>query len=86
MAAFPATAPGTASLTAEGAAIAELESAVAGVVRWSESRHVRAEVDRRSGSSLAPALLRLLEHFDVAGPMRIKDIAECMAVDISTAS
>jgi DNA-binding MarR family transcriptional regulator len=86
MAISSASTPGTAARTAATAAIAELESAVAGVVRWSESRHTRAEVDRRAGSSLAPALLRLLEHFEVAGPMRIKDIAECMAVDISTAS
>lgn len=72
-------------MVADGA-LAGLERAAAALVRWSESRHVRAQVARRSGSALSPALLRLLEHFEVVGPMRIKDMAECLGVDISTAS
>jgi DNA-binding MarR family transcriptional regulator len=86
MTSSPAAERGVAPVTAADASLAELERAVAGVVRWSESRHIRAEVARRSGSSLSPGLLRVLEHFDVAGPMRIKDIAECLGIDISTAS
>ncbi len=86
MSVFKVVTPAAPLATDVDAPIAALESSAAGLVRWSESRHTRAEVDRRSGSSLPPALLRLLEHFDVAGPMRIKDIAECTAVDISTAS
>jgi DNA-binding MarR family transcriptional regulator len=76
-----------ASRAAAGAApLAELEAAAAALVRWSESRHIRDEVTRRARSPLAPSSLRLLEHFDVAGPMRVKDMAECLEIDISTAS
>jgi DNA-binding MarR family transcriptional regulator len=56
------------------------------LVRWSESRHIRSEVSRRSRCTIAPSALRLLEHFDIAGPMRVKDIADCLSIDISTAS
>ncbi|MEV1172656.1 MarR family transcriptional regulator [Nonomuraea sp. NPDC049784] len=67
-------------------ALARLEVAMSAVVRWSESKHVKAEVARRSGWDLPSSELRLLEHFDVAEPMRISDIAECMHVDMSTVS
>ncbi|GAA3300106.1 MarR family transcriptional regulator [Dactylosporangium vinaceum] len=56
------------------------------MVRWAESRHVRGEVASRSGSDLQPSELRLLEFFDLAEPMRISDIAECLQIDISTTS
>lgn len=86
-AAPPAAAGAGTALAAPAAApLAELEAAVSALVRWSESRHIRAEVTRRARSSLAPSSLRLLEHFDVAGPMRVKDMAECLGIDISTAS
>ncbi|MGW0801516.1 MarR family winged helix-turn-helix transcriptional regulator [Nonomuraea sp. NPDC002799] len=68
------------------AALARLEVAVSAVVRWSESRHVKAEVARRSGCDLSGSELRLLEHFDLAEPMRVSDIAECLHVDLSTVS
>lgn len=63
-----------------------IELAVSAVGRWSESRHVRAEVARRAGCDLQPSELRLLEHFALVAPMRISDIADCMGIDISTAS
>lgn len=66
--------------------LARLEVAVFALVRWSESRHVRGEVARRSGCDLPSSELRLLEHFDSAEPMRVSDVAECMHVDISTVS
>ncbi|GAA1771056.1 MarR family winged helix-turn-helix transcriptional regulator [Nonomuraea sp. AD125B] len=68
------------------AALARLEVAVSAVVRWSESRPVKAEVARRSGCDLSGSELRLLEHFDVAEPMRVSDIAECLNIDMSTVS
>jgi DNA-binding MarR family transcriptional regulator len=77
---------GSISVAGARAPLAELEIALAALVRWSESSHVRSEVARRSRSSLPQSSLRLLEHFDVAGAMRVKDIAECLGIDISTAS
>ncbi|MFC4120053.1 MarR family winged helix-turn-helix transcriptional regulator [Nonomuraea zeae] len=68
------------------AALARLEVGVSAAVRWSESRHVKAEVARRSGCDLPGSELRLLEHFDVAEPMRVSDIAECLHIDMSTVS
>ncbi|AUY52712.1 MarR family transcriptional regulator [Streptomyces sp. CB01881] len=66
--------------------LARLEVALSAAVRWSESRHVRAEVARLSDSDLSPSALRLLEHFDVAGAMRVSDLADCLHVDVSTVS
>ncbi|MFE2347070.1 MarR family winged helix-turn-helix transcriptional regulator [Kitasatospora cineracea] len=66
--------------------LARLELALSALVRWSESRHIRAEVARRSGFDMPSSSLRLLEHFEAAGPMRVSDIAECLRIDISTAS
>jgi DNA-binding MarR family transcriptional regulator len=66
--------------------LARLEVAVSALVRWSESRYVRAEVARRSGCELPGSELRLLEHFDLAEPMRVSDVAGCMQVDVSTVS
>ncbi|GAB3654145.1 hypothetical protein GCM10027589_12660 [Actinocorallia lasiicapitis] len=68
------------------AAVARLEVALSGAVRWSESRRVRLEVVRRSGCELRAAELRLLEHFDLVPPMRITDVAGCLGVDVSTVS
>jgi DNA-binding MarR family transcriptional regulator len=83
--ASPETASGAVPKDA-GAELARLEVALSALVRWSESKHTRAEVARRAGSDIAPSALRLLEHFDVAGAMRVSDIAECLRIDISTAS
>ncbi|MFE1319543.1 MarR family winged helix-turn-helix transcriptional regulator [Kitasatospora phosalacinea] len=66
--------------------LARLETALSALVRWSESRHVRAEVARLAGYDLPSSALRLLEHFAAAGPMRVSDIAECLRIDVSTAS
>jgi DNA-binding MarR family transcriptional regulator len=66
--------------------LGRLEVAVSALVRWSESKHVRDEVARRSGCDLPASEFRLLEHFDVAEPMRISDIADCLHVDVSTVS
>ncbi|MBE1592253.1 helix-turn-helix domain-containing protein [Nonomuraea angiospora] len=41
---------------------------------------------RRSGCDLPGSELRLLEHFDVAEPMRVSDIAERLHIDMSTVS
>ncbi|WP_329500230.1 MarR family winged helix-turn-helix transcriptional regulator [Kitasatospora herbaricolor] len=85
----------TSSRTASGAtpvqpaaapALARLEVALSALVRWSESKHTRAEVARLSGCDVPPSALRLLEHFDVAGAMRVSDIADCLRVDVSTVS
>jgi DNA-binding MarR family transcriptional regulator len=70
----------------DAAALARLEVALSALVRWSESRHIRLEVARRSGCEVQPGLMRLLEHFDLAGPMRVSDIAQCLRVDVSTVS
>ncbi|RKE17839.1 DNA-binding MarR family transcriptional regulator [Streptomyces sp. TLI_171] len=56
------------------------------LVRWSESRHVRAEVARVVGRDLPASALRLLEHFEAAGAMRVSAVAECLHIDVSTAS
>ena len=66
--------------------LARLEIALSAMVRWSESKHTRAEVARLSGYDIPSSALRLLEHFDVAGAMRVSDIAECLRIDISTVS
>ncbi|WP_051732170.1 MarR family winged helix-turn-helix transcriptional regulator [Kitasatospora phosalacinea] len=66
--------------------LARLELALSALVRWSESKHVRAEVARLAGYDMPSSALRLLEHFEAAGPMRVSDIAECLRIDISTAS
>ncbi|MFC1411849.1 MarR family winged helix-turn-helix transcriptional regulator [Streptacidiphilus sp. N1-12] len=66
--------------------LARLEVALSALVRWSESKHTRAEVARRSGADIPPSALRLLEHFDAAGAMRVSDIADCLRIDISTVS
>ncbi|WP_256789533.1 MarR family winged helix-turn-helix transcriptional regulator [Frankia sp. AvcI1] len=66
--------------------LARLEVALSALVRWSESRHIRLQVTRRSGCELSASELRLLEHFDAAGPMRVSDIASCLHIDISTVS
>jgi DNA-binding MarR family transcriptional regulator len=68
------------------ASLARLEIALSALIRWSESKHTRLEVARRSGCSALPSELRLLEHFDLVGPMRVSDIAECLRIDISTVS
>ncbi|OHV33904.1 MULTISPECIES: MarR family winged helix-turn-helix transcriptional regulator [Pseudofrankia] len=72
--------------TSGQAPLERLEAGVAALVRWSESRHIRAEIAERSGCELPPSELRLLEFFDLAEPLRISDIAECLRIDISTAS
>jgi DNA-binding MarR family transcriptional regulator len=79
----PGTVPAGTPAPAE---LARLEVALAAVTRWSESKHTRAEVARLSGCDIPPSALRLLEHFDVAGAMRVSDIAECLHIDISTVS
>ncbi|MEW1861901.1 MarR family transcriptional regulator [Streptomyces sp. NPDC088194] len=66
--------------------LARLEVALSALMRWSESKYIRAEVARRSGCDIPASALRLLEHFDVAGAMRVSDIAECLRIDISTVS
>ncbi|MFF4340604.1 MarR family winged helix-turn-helix transcriptional regulator [Kitasatospora sp. NPDC001540] len=66
--------------------LARLETALSALVRWSESKHVRAEVARLAGYDLPSSALRLLEHFAAAGPMRVSDLAECLRIDVSTAS
>ncbi|MFE3112936.1 MarR family winged helix-turn-helix transcriptional regulator [Kitasatospora indigofera] len=66
--------------------LARLEVALSALVRWSESKYTRAEVTRLSGCDVPPSALRLLEHFDVAGAMRVSDIADCLRVDVSTVS
>ncbi|EIV92500.1 MarR family winged helix-turn-helix transcriptional regulator [Frankia sp. QA3] len=68
------------------ASLARLETALSALIRWSESKHIRLEVARRSGCDVSPSEMRLLEHFDLSGPMRVSDIAECMHIDISTVS
>jgi DNA-binding MarR family transcriptional regulator len=68
------------------ASLARLEVALSALVRWSESKHIRSEVARRSGYDIQPGLMRLLEHFDIAGPMRVSSIAECLQIDVSTVS
>jgi DNA-binding MarR family transcriptional regulator len=81
------TAPGaTPKNPLAGPELARLEIALSALVRWSESKYTRAEVARRSGSDIPPSAMRLLEHFDVAGAMRVSDIAECLRIDISTVS
>ncbi|GAA2093199.1 MarR family transcriptional regulator [Kitasatospora saccharophila] len=72
--------------TAATPELARLELALSALVRWSESKHIRTEVARRSGCDMPSSALRLLEHFEAAGPMRVSDIAECLRIDISTAS
>ncbi|MGW5353329.1 MarR family winged helix-turn-helix transcriptional regulator [Streptomyces sp. NPDC004031] len=86
MATSPAPASGAAPRTPPPAELARLDVALSAVVRWSESKYVRAEVARRSGCDVPPSALRLLEHFDVAGAMRVSDIADCLRIDISTVS
>ncbi|WP_052397592.1 MarR family winged helix-turn-helix transcriptional regulator [Streptomyces sp. NRRL F-5123] len=86
MASSPAPAPGAAPRTPPPAELARLEAALSAVVRWSESKYTRAEVARLSGCDVPPSALRLLEHFDVAGAMRVSDIADCLRIDISTVS
>jgi DNA-binding MarR family transcriptional regulator len=81
----PSVSPG-AGESADRASLARLEVALSALVRWSESKHIRSEVARRSDCDLQPGLMRLLEHFDVAGPMRVSDIADCLHIDISTVS
>ncbi|MFK0192133.1 MarR family winged helix-turn-helix transcriptional regulator [Kitasatospora sp. NPDC090308] len=81
----PATPP-SAAAAAVAPELARLETALSALVRWSESRHVRAEVARLAGCDMPPSALRLLEHFAAAGPMRVSDIAECLRIDVSTAS
>lgn len=66
--------------------LARLEAGLSALVRWNESKHIRHEVAERSGCDLQSSELRLLEHFDLSEPMRISDIAECMQIDVSTAS
>lgn len=68
------------------APLERLGAGAAALVRWSESRRIRAEIARRSDCRLPPSELRLLEFFDLAEPLRISDIAECMQIDISTTS
>jgi DNA-binding MarR family transcriptional regulator len=81
------TASGATPKEPSGAAeLARLEVALSAMVRWIESKYTRAEVARRSGSDIPPSALRLLEHFDVTGAMRVSDIAECLHIDISTVS
>jgi DNA-binding MarR family transcriptional regulator len=76
------------AVAADGVAssLAGLEIAVSALVRWSESKHIRAEVARMSGCDIAPSVIRLLEHFDLSGPMRVSEVARCLGIDISTAS
>lgn len=66
--------------------LGRLEAGVSALVRWSESKHIRAEVARRSNCDLPASELRLLEHFDLSEPMRISDIAECLQIEVSTVS
>jgi DNA-binding MarR family transcriptional regulator len=66
--------------------MANLEVAVSALVRWSESKHIRSAVARMSGCDIAPSLMRLLEHFDLSGPMRVGEVALCLGIDVSTAS
>ncbi|QKW24088.1 MarR family transcriptional regulator [Kitasatospora sp. NA04385] len=80
------TPPSAAATSAPAPELARLELALSALVRWSESRHIRAEVARLAGYDMPSSALRLLEHFEVAGPMRVSDIAECLRIDISTAS
>ncbi|OAA23649.1 transcriptional regulator [Frankia sp. EI5c] len=63
-----------------------LEAGIAAVARWSESRHIRMEIARRSGCALPPSELRLLEFFDLVEPLRISHVAECLQIDVSTVS
>jgi DNA-binding MarR family transcriptional regulator len=72
-------------LGSEGdSAIGRLEIGVSALIRWMESRQMRARVARESGVDLTTASIGLLEHLDVAGAMRVSDIAECHCVDAST--
>lgn len=79
----PAAAPQTPAAPAE---MARLEVALSALVRWSESKHIRAEVARMSGCDVPSSALRLLEHFDASGEMRVSDVADCLRIDISTVS
>jgi len=63
-----------------------LELAVSALVRWIESRPIRARIAQRAGVELGSSAVGLLEHLQTAGPMRVSDIAECHAVDTSTAT
>lgn len=78
--------PSTATTPSGTPELARLEVALSAMMRWSESKHTRAEVAHRAECHIAPSALRLLEHFDVAGAMRVSDIAECLRIDISTVS
>ncbi|MCM3920668.1 MarR family transcriptional regulator [Frankia sp. AiPs1] len=82
----PAAALSVEAEPADPGSIARLEVALSALVRWSESKHTRSEVAQRSGCDLQAGPMRLLEHFDVAGPMRVSDIADCLKIDISTVS
>lgn len=66
--------------------LARLEVALSALVRWSESKHTRAEVARLAGHDIPSSALRLLEHFDAAGEMRVSEIADCLRIDVSTVS
>lgn len=69
-----------------GSSLAGLEIAISALVRWSESKYIRAAVARRSGCDIAPSMIRMLEHFDLSGPMRVSEVAHCLGINISTAS
>ena len=81
-----ATAPTSAVAGRTDTALARLETAASALVRWSESKHIRTQVAELSGCDIAPSVMRLLEHFDLSGPMRVSDVAQCLGIDISTAS
>ncbi|BCJ47649.1 hypothetical protein GCM10010168_20070 [Actinoplanes ianthinogenes] len=71
---------------AEPDPLTRLEAGLSALVRWNESKHIRTELAVRSGHDLPPSEWRLLEHFDLAAPMRISDVADCLRVDVSTVS
>ncbi len=78
--------PAEASRPAEPNPLARLEVGLSALVRWNESKHIRTELAARSGHDLPPSEWRLLEHFDLAEPMRISDVADCLHIDVSTVS
>lgn len=57
-----------------------LERASAAVVRSLTGRVAETLVARRSGFSLSPASILLLEHLEAAGPRRVSQIAQCQQV------
>ncbi|MEV4421330.1 MarR family winged helix-turn-helix transcriptional regulator [Patulibacter sp. NPDC049589] len=66
--------------------VGRLEVGVSALVRWMGGRPIQDRVGASAGVDLPAASVGLLEHLEVAGPMRVSDIAACHQVDTSTAT